>query len=105
VGYILTAGKMNKTVVAVVSTPYWHQGAEKHMYKRAKIFVHDERNELVAGDRVLLKPIRHLSKRKCHIVDKFIKRAGGMPIPDPSLQKAGLLDEQIEPTTTSTQSK
>jgi len=28
-----------------------------------------------------------------------------MPIPDPSLQKAGLLDEQIEPTTTSAQSK
>ena len=74
-GVVVSAGKMDKTVVVKVTYRVKDQLYKKVVQKSKKFKAHDENNECGLGDTVLIMETRPLSKDKYHRVVKIIEKA------------------------------
>ena len=77
IGYVVRTN-MNKTIVVLSFLHYRHKRYKKLLTKIQKFLVHDPANFCKIGDKILIYPIRPLSKMKhfCflqHLKRKFIK--------------------------------
>lgn len=63
-GTVVSAGKMNKTVVVSVSRQKAHSKYKKRFTISKRYLVHDEKNECVLGDTVCFCQTRPLSRLK-----------------------------------------
>jgi len=75
VGLVVSAGKMDKTIVVAVVSNYKHPLYKKVVKKTTKFKVHDEKNETGLGDTVEIMETRHLSKDKYFRLIKILERA------------------------------
>jgi small subunit ribosomal protein S17 len=55
---------MNKTIVIAVENKYSHPIYEKTLKKTRRFMAHDEKNDCIMGDIVLISETRPLSKNK-----------------------------------------
>lgn len=62
----------HKTVVVEIRPRKAHPLYQKVVWQRKKILVHDEQNEVKAGDRVVVVPCRPLSRSKRHRLVKVV---------------------------------
>jgi len=69
---IVISNKMNKTAVVIVKHPIAHKKYGKIIQKTNKYYVDDPSNLCNIGDRVIIKEIRPLSKKKRWKVKKLI---------------------------------
>ena len=69
---IVVSDKMTKTVVVKVSSLKKHPKYKKYFKVSAKYKAHDEENQYHAGDQVLIKETRPMSKEKRWIVIKKV---------------------------------
>ena len=74
-GVVVSAGKMDKTVVVNVVSRVNHKVYKKVVQKSKKFKAHDENNECKIGDTVMIMETRPLSKDKYYRVVKIIERA------------------------------
>jgi small subunit ribosomal protein S17 len=72
---VVTKDKMDKTRVVETLRRFKHPRYSKVMTKRAKFYVHDEKNEAHAGDKVLIMEARPLSKLKRWRLVKILEKA------------------------------
>jgi len=61
---IVVSNKMNKTIVIAVENKYSHPIYEKTLKKTRRFMAHDEKNNCIMGDIVLISETRPLSKKK-----------------------------------------
>jgi small subunit ribosomal protein S17 len=61
---IVVSNKMNKTIVIAVENKYSHPIYEKTLKKTRRFMAHDEKNDCIMGDIVLITETRPLSKNK-----------------------------------------
>lgn len=61
---IVVSNKMNKTIVIAVENKYSHPIYEKTLKKTKRFMAHDEKNDCIMGDIVLITETRPLSKNK-----------------------------------------
>jgi small subunit ribosomal protein S17 len=61
---IVVSNKMNKTIVIAVENKYSHPLYEKTLKKTRRFMAHDEKNDCIMGDLVLITETRPLSKNK-----------------------------------------
>ncbi|HPC47319.1 MAG TPA: 30S ribosomal protein S17, partial [Deltaproteobacteria bacterium] len=66
--------RMDKTVVVTVERLEKHPMFGKYVRRRAKFKAHDEKNECRAGDRVLIRECRPLSRHKSWFVVRILER-------------------------------
>ncbi len=74
-GVVISAGKMDKTVVVKVTYRVKDPLYKKVVQKSKKFKAHDENNECGIGDTVLIMETRPLSKDKYHRVVKIVEKA------------------------------
>ena len=74
-GKVLSAGKMNKTVVVQFQIMRKHPTYKKYVRSTTKCLAHDEKNECRQGDKVQVVSTRPLSKLKCWKVWQVLVRA------------------------------
>lgn len=74
-GVVVSAGKMDKTVVVNVVSRVNHKVYKKVVQKSKKFKAHDENNECGIGDTVLIMETRPISKNKYYRVVKIIEKA------------------------------
>lgn len=74
-GVVVSAGKMNKTIVVAVVSSLKHPLYKKFVKKTNKFKVHDENNVAQVGDTVLIMETRHLSKDKYYRLVEVLKKA------------------------------
>ncbi len=70
----ITSDKMDKTVVVTVERLEKHPVFQKYIRRRSKYKAHDEKNECIVGDRVLIPECRPLSKDKSWRVVSILER-------------------------------
>ena len=75
VGEVVSAGKMNKTVVVKVVSRVKSPIYKKVVQRSKKFKAHDENNECGLGDTVLIMETRPLSKDKYYRVVKIVEKA------------------------------
>ncbi|MDD2445809.1 MAG: 30S ribosomal protein S17 [Clostridia bacterium] len=75
VGLVVSAGKMDKTIVVSVMSNYKHPLYKKIVKKTTKFKVHDEKNEAGIGDTVEIMETKHLSKDKYFRLVKVMEKA------------------------------
>lgn len=75
IGQVVSAGKMDKTIVVSVVSRVNHPIYKKVVHKTEKFKVHDEKNECGIGDTVQIMETRHLSKDKYYRLVKIIEKA------------------------------
>jgi small subunit ribosomal protein S17 len=71
----VTAAKMNKTIVVEVQRRFAHPTFKKVVTEFNKFYVHDEKGEAKAGDRVRIVETRPLSKLKRWRLVEIVERA------------------------------
>jgi len=69
------ASKMTKTIIVRVERRYQHPKFKKVVTGYRKFYVHDEKNEAKAGDRVRIQETRPLSKTKRWRLVEVVERA------------------------------
>ena len=69
---IVVSDRMAKTRSVEVMRQFRHPLYEKVMRRRKHYFAHDEKNESKAGDRVLIRETRPLSRNKCWEIIKIL---------------------------------
>lgn len=74
-GVVVSAGKMDKTVVVNVVSRSNHPVYKKVVKSTKKFKAHDENNECGIGDTVLIMETRPLSKDKYYRVVRIIEKA------------------------------
>ncbi len=74
-GIVVSAGKMDKTVVVKVTYRVKDPLYKKVVQKSKKFKAHDENNECGIGDTVLMMETRPFSKDKYHRVVKIVEKA------------------------------
>lgn len=74
-GVVVSAGKMDKTIVVNVVSRVNHKVYKKVVQKSKKFKVHDENNECGIGDTVLIMGTRPMSKDKYYRLVKIIEKA------------------------------
>ncbi len=74
-GVVVSAGKMDKTVVVNVVSRVNHKVYKKVVQVSKKFKAHDENNECGMGDTVLIMETRPLSKSKYYRVVKIVEKA------------------------------
>ena len=74
-GVVVSAGKMDKTIVVSVTSRVNHPIYKKVVHKSKKFKVHDENNECGIGDTVQIMETRPLSKDKYYRRVKIIEKA------------------------------
>ena len=72
---IVVSDKMDKSVVVAVKRLVEHPVYKKVIRRTSKFMAHDEKNECVVGDKVLIVATRPLSKRKRWRVKNIIEKA------------------------------
>lgn len=75
VGVVVSAGKMNKTVVVNIVSRVKSPIYKKVVQKSKKFKAHDENNECRMGDTVRIMETRPLSKDKYYRVVEIVERA------------------------------
>lgn len=74
-GVVVSAGKMDKTIVVNVVSRVNHKVYKKVVQKSKKFKVHDENNECGVGDTVLIMETRPMSKDKYYRLVRIIEKA------------------------------
>jgi len=74
-GIVVSAGKMDKTVVVAVVENKKHPIYNKVVKKTKKYKAHDENNSCGLGDTVEIQETRPLSKDKYHRVTRIVEKA------------------------------
>lgn len=72
---IVVSDKMDKTVVVETQTRIKHPLYSKQIKRTKRFKAHDENNEAVVGDKVLIMETRPISKDKCWRVVEITERA------------------------------
>ena len=75
IGVVVSAGKMDKTVVVNVVSSIKDPKYKKTIKKSEKFKAHDEKNECGMGDTVEIMETRHLSKDKYFRVIRIVEKA------------------------------
>ncbi len=71
--------RMDKTVVVAVKKTFMHPTYKKVIRRASRFKAHDERNECLIGDRVLIQETRPISRDKHWRVIEVVRRSGGIP--------------------------
>lgn len=74
-GVVVSAGKMDKTIVVAVVENKKHPIYKKVMKKTKKYKVHDEENICGIGDTVEIMETRHISKDKYNRLVRIVEKA------------------------------
>ena len=74
-GVVVSAGKMDKTVVVAVENSVRHQKYGKIVKRTYKLKAHDEENKCQVGDKVKVMETRPLSKDKRWRVVEIMEKA------------------------------
>lgn len=74
-GIVVSAGKMDKTVVVSIVENVKHPLYKKVVKRTTKFKAHDENNECGLGDVVEIMETRHLSKDKYYRVVRIVEKA------------------------------
>ena len=74
-GTVVSAGKMDKTVVVAIVDNVKHPLYKKVVKRTTKFKAHDEKNECGLGDTVEIMETRHMSKDKYHRVVRIVEKA------------------------------
>lgn len=72
---LVTAAKMDKTVVVKTTDRVRHPRYDKIMRRTKKLYVHDEQNDANVGDRVRVAETRPMSKQKRWQLVEILERA------------------------------
>ena len=75
IGTVVSAGKMDKTVVVAVETSVRHNVYGKTVKRTYKLKAHDEENACQIGDKVKVMETRPLSKDKRWRVVEVVEKA------------------------------
>ena len=75
---VVTTNRMDKTVVVALETVVRHPRYKKYLRRRTKVKAHDERNECLVGDRVLIVESRPLSREKRWRVSRVLRQQAGV---------------------------
>lgn len=71
---VVVSDKMNKSRVAEIVRTIKHPVFEKYIKRTTRIMFHDEKNETLVGDQVLLRERAPMSARKTFELVSIIKR-------------------------------
>lgn len=71
----VASNKMDKTITVVIERMMRHPLYGKYVRRSTKLHAHDERNECLEGDLVLLEQCRPLAKTKSWRLVKVLDRA------------------------------
>ena len=74
-GTVVSAGKMDKTIVVAIVSNSKHPLYKKVVKKTKKFKVHDENNEAGIGDTVEIMETRPISKDKYYRLVRIVERA------------------------------
>ena len=74
---IVTSDKADKTIVITVTSRETHPIYRKQYTVNRKYIAHDEENEAHEGDRVTIKEVRPISKRKTFTLAEIHERSHG----------------------------
>ena len=74
-GIVVSAGKMDKTVVVSIVSARKHPLYKKVVKQTTKFKAHDENNECGIGDTVEIMETRHISKDKYYRVVRIVEKA------------------------------
>ncbi len=80
---VVSSAKMDKTVTVNVVRIVEHKAYKKRIKRTYRIKAHDEKNECVVGDKVLIIESSPISKTKSWRVSKIIERARGAGLQSP----------------------
>ena len=69
----VTSDKMDKTIVVLVTSIKTHSKYKKQYKSSKKYKAHDEKNEYIVGDKVIIQECRPISKDKRWLVIKKVK--------------------------------
>jgi small subunit ribosomal protein S17 len=72
---VVVSDKMDKTIVVEVTTVKPHPQYQKIVRRTARLKAQDEQNEARAGDKVLVRECRPLSKSKSWRLIRILERA------------------------------
>lgn len=72
---IVTSDKADKTITVTVTNRETHPLYGKQYTVRRKYAVHDPSNEAKTGDKVMISPMRPVSKRKSFKLDSIIQKS------------------------------
>ena len=72
---VVVSSKMDKSAVVSAERRVKHPLYGKFMKRSTKFHIHDPENSCQAGDVVLIKECRPISKTKSWVLDKIIERA------------------------------
>lgn len=75
IGTVVSAGKMDKTIVVSIVSSAKHPIYKKVLKKTTKFKVHDENNIAGIGDVVEIIETRPLSKEKYHTIVRVVEKA------------------------------
>ncbi len=75
VGNVLSAGKMDKTVVVSIERLTKHPFYGKYVKRRVRYMAHDVNNECSAGDKVMIVESPPMSKMKRWRVKEILEKA------------------------------
>lgn len=68
------SNKMDKSITVSIERLVRHPIYGKYVKKTTKLMAHDEKNECMEGDLVEVFQCRPLSKRKCWMLNKILRR-------------------------------
>ncbi len=71
----VVSNKMEKSITVLVERRVKHPVYGKYMTKSSKVHAHDEANECLPGDTVIVKEVRPLSKTKTWTLVSIVERA------------------------------
>ena len=74
-GTVVSAGKMDKTIVVAIVDNVKHPLYKKVVKRTTKFKAHDEKNECGIGDTVEIMETRHLSRDKYYRVVRIVEKA------------------------------
>jgi small subunit ribosomal protein S17 len=74
---IVTSDVADKTIVVTVTSRETHPLYGKQYSKRRKYIAHDENNDAKKGDKVTIREVRPISKRKSFTLDHIDEKARG----------------------------
>lgn len=89
---IVTSDKADKTIVVTVTSRETHPLYGKQYTVTRKYIAHDENNEASIGDRVTVKEVRPISKRKSFTLASIDERSRG------SIELKAEVEASTEPT-------
>lgn len=68
------SNKMQKTIIVAVESKYQSPLYSKFKTRTKRYLVHDELNKCNIGDQVIVQETKPLSKKKCWVLKKILKK-------------------------------